>query len=205
MYIYVQLKFYIIFHIYTYMYKHSGSPRAYKAGWCARQVVRIPYWWELTSSKQRCPGTAGLSGPNMIFSCSMRTCTCIFIHVHMQFMCTFCFSPRANCGVCCGLPLLPLCWYFCFLWNCQVRTPSILTLTSNSQDPLFHNPTLSSLPLPITLVSHLYVYTCIYMYLYLLVTHHARSPRTPSCPVSFFSLIIYTPPPPPPSLSLAVS
>ena len=42
----------------------------YKAGWCARQVMRIPCWWELTSSKQRCPVIAGLSGPTMIFSCT---------------------------------------------------------------------------------------------------------------------------------------
>ena len=32
---------------------HSyGSPCVYKAGWCARQGVRIPCWWELTNSKQ---------------------------------------------------------------------------------------------------------------------------------------------------------
>ena len=44
--------------------RHYGS---LKARQCARQVMRniISCWWGLTSSKQYCPGTAGLSGPTI--------------------------------------------------------------------------------------------------------------------------------------------
>ena len=67
--------------MYVYM---SGSPCVYKAGWCARQVARIPCWWELISSKQRCTGIAGLSGPTVTrFFMYMY----IRINVHV-YMCT---------------------------------------------------------------------------------------------------------------------
>ena len=61
------------------MHPCSGSLCVYKAGWCARQAMRIPCWWELTSLKQRCTGIAGLSGPTMtrFFNVRLYAYTCI--------------------------------------------------------------------------------------------------------------------------------
>ena len=43
---------------------------AYINQWCTRQAVRIPCWWGLMNSKQRCPGIAFiacLAPPDMFF------------------------------------------------------------------------------------------------------------------------------------------
>ena len=83
-------------------HKHSDSPCVYKAGWCARQVMCFPCWWELTSSKQPMSRDLWFVWPHhdSIFQCTWRlynyqcrVCTLsalckVHVDLHVHITCT---------------------------------------------------------------------------------------------------------------------
>ena len=101
----------------------------YKGRRCARNVTRIPCWWELTSSKQTLSRDRWLCQPHHE---SPFSCTCIYMsyaqeyaymHVHDVPFCFFSFSATSN-----SLLLTALS----FLASSTSLSSSILSLLSTS-------------------------------------------------------------------------
>ena len=69
-------------------HKHYDSPCLFKAGWCVRQVMRIPCRWQLTSLKQLVSRDCGVVWPHHDHV-HMYKCTCMYMYIHVVHACTY--------------------------------------------------------------------------------------------------------------------